>query len=117
MYNVNTITLFNRSTKKLRKKYPRIKKDILPLIDKLEQGIFEGDRLQGFDGEVYKVRINSSDQKKGKRGGYRILYYVITEDSDVWLVFIYAKASQSNPTAEELKKINQIVEELKKPNN
>ena len=117
MYNVNTITLFNRSTKKLRKKYPRIEKDILPLINKLEQGIFEGDRLQGFNGDVYKVRINSSDQKKGKRGGHRILYYVITENSDVWLVFIYTKASQPTPTSDEFKKINQIVEELKKTNN
>jgi hypothetical protein len=33
-----------------------LRRTIEPLIEKLEQGIFEGDRLQGFIGDVYKVR-------------------------------------------------------------
>jgi mRNA-degrading endonuclease RelE of RelBE toxin-antitoxin system len=112
MYNVNIIPFFNRATKKLQKKYSQIKKDLLPLIDKLEQGIFEGDRLQGFAGEIYKVRVASSDQKKGKSGGFRILYYVVTKDKNIWLMYIYAKASQSNLTSEQTKELKNIVKRL-----
>jgi len=34
----------------------------------LENEIFEGDLLQEFQALVYKVRVGSIDQKKGKRG-------------------------------------------------
>jgi len=53
-------------SKKLKKKYPQIKKDLEPLIEKLAQGIFEGDKLQGFIGDVYKVRVGSIDQRNLK---------------------------------------------------
>jgi len=53
MYTIRPLAFFPQNLKKLKKKYPRIKKDLAPLIEQLEQGIFEGDKLQGFTGDVY----------------------------------------------------------------
>ena len=61
---------------------------------------------------MYKVRVGSIDQKKGKSGGFRVLYYVVTEARHIWLMHIYAKANQLNPTAEQIKKLNQILEDF-----
>ena len=114
MFIINTTAFFAQTAKKLRKKYPHIKNDLTPLVKKLKQGILEGDRLQGFEGNIYKVRVASSDQKKGKSGGFRVVYYAITEDEEINLIFIFPKASQENLTPNQTKRINQIVEELKK---
>ena len=114
MYTIRPLAFFPQNLKKLKKKYLRIKKDLAPLIEQLEQGIFEGDKLQGFTGDVYKVRVGSIDQKKGKSGGFRVLYYVVTEDKNIWLLHIYAKANQSNPTPEQIRELNRIIENFLK---
>jgi hypothetical protein len=40
MYIIRPLAFFPRDLKKLKKKYPQIKKDLEPLIEKLEQGRF-----------------------------------------------------------------------------
>lgn len=113
MFTVKTIPLFNQTFKKLQKKYPHIKNDLIPLFKNLKQGVLEGNRLQGFEGNIYKVRAASSDQKKGKSGGFRIVYYLITEENEIDLIFIFPKASQENLTPNQTKKIKQLLKELK----
>lgn len=68
MYNVKTTDTFLKNIKKLSRKYRRIKKDFLPLLEELEAGQFIGDPISGFDNKIYKVRVPSSDQQKGKGG-------------------------------------------------
>lgn len=70
------------------------------------------DKLQGFIGDVYKVRVGSIDQKKGKSGGFRVLYYAVTENRNIWLLHIYAETNQLNPTAEQIRTLNRILEDL-----
>jgi mRNA-degrading endonuclease RelE of RelBE toxin-antitoxin system len=94
--------VLNRCQTALETSFP-VNQDLEPLIEKLEQGIFEGDRLQGFIGDVYKVRVGSIDWKKGKSGGFRILYYTVTETRNIWLLHIYAKANQLNPTPQKMR--------------
>lgn len=53
---------------------------------------------------VYKVRVRNTDAKRGKRGGYRIIYYLKT-DIDVLLVTIYSKAEQSDIGAKDVLQI------------
>lgn len=74
MYIIQPTPLFEKKKNKLKKKYPRIEKDYAPLVKKLKQGEFDGAELQGFSGSVYKVRVASIDQNKGKRGGFRVIY-------------------------------------------
>ena len=49
-----------------------------------------------------------SSKGKGKAGGARVITYFVTEDKDVYLVYIYDKGQLENITKE------QIVELLKK---
>ena len=63
---------------------------------------------------MYKVGVGSIDQRKGKSGGFRVLYYVVTEDKNIWLLHIYAKANQLNPTSEQIRELNRILEDLSK---
>lgn len=65
MYKIIPAPSFTKQIKKLAKKYPQITKDFSELNSDLKQGIFKGDKLQGYPGEVYKIRIGSIDQKKG----------------------------------------------------
>jgi mRNA-degrading endonuclease RelE of RelBE toxin-antitoxin system len=109
-HEVSLSDAMKKAIRKLIKKYPKVLKDINPLIEQLEQGIFEGDKIQGFAGDVYKVRIASTDQKKGKRGGFRVIYYVITQDKNVILLTMYTKAHKENITDEEIKNILDEIE-------
>ncbi len=72
------------------------------LIDQLENGETPGDRIPGVSYVVYKVRLKGAG--KGKRGGFRVVYYVQTA-TFVLLVTIYAKSEQSDIRPEEIRRI------------
>ena len=42
------------------------------------------------------MRAQSADESKakGKRGGYRVIYYFITDENEVWLITIYDKLNK-----------------------
>jgi mRNA-degrading endonuclease RelE of RelBE toxin-antitoxin system len=82
---------FITSLKKLSKKYRHIKQDLTSLKVALETGENPGDKLTNVGCDAYKVRIKNSDNKKGKSGGYRVLYYLNTPERVV-LLEIYAKS-------------------------
>jgi mRNA-degrading endonuclease RelE of RelBE toxin-antitoxin system len=86
---------FQRNLRDLSKHYRRIRSDIQPLIDQLCQGETPGDRIQSTKSVVYKVRLKNSDIQKGKSGGYRVIYYLKTQNK-ILLVTIYAKSDQSD---------------------
>jgi len=111
MYSIKPISYFQRDIKKLLKKYPNIHKDCFALLDQLEKGFFEGDKLQGFDNKILKARVGSSDQKKGKRGGFRVIYYVSATKKTIYLCSIYAKAKQKNIAQSKIEKILQSLKE------
>lgn len=86
---------FKRQLQRLSRKYRRIRSDVQPLIDQLEAGETPGNQIQGIGHTVYKVRVKNSDAKRGKSGGYRVIYYLHTQDS-VLLITIYSKTEQSD---------------------
>lgn len=109
--------LFLKDIKDLAKSYRSVRKDILPLIDKLSNGEIIGDRLQGFDYEIYKVRVKNSDNKKGASGGYRVIYYVKTANLIV-LSNIYSKSDYENIDDSLIEKsIQQYLENLENLEN
>jgi len=95
---------FKGQVRRLSRKYRRIRVDVQPLIEQLEAGETPGDQLQGIGHTLYKVRVKNSDAKRGKSGGYRIIYYLHTAES-VLLVTIYSKTEQSDIEAAELAEI------------
>jgi mRNA-degrading endonuclease RelE of RelBE toxin-antitoxin system len=74
---------YKKELKKLNKRYRSIDKDIKPLIQQLEAGETPGDRIAENKYPTYKVRVPNSDTRKGKSGGYRVIYYTITPES-IW---------------------------------
>ena len=76
-----------------KKKYLKIREDIKSVTDKLEHGLLVGDELQDIvaNGRTFKVRIANSSAKVGKSNGFRLIYYVVTEEGDIYLLTIYSK--------------------------
>lgn len=74
---------FKRNIRHLSKKYRHIKSDVQPVIEDLEAGKTLGDQIKGVNYTVYKVRVKNMDIKKGKRAGYRLIYYIKTTSKAV----------------------------------
>ncbi|MBW1936758.1 MAG: type II toxin-antitoxin system RelE/ParE family toxin [Deltaproteobacteria bacterium] len=73
-YDVYLTETFQKSIKALKKKYRHIKEDLLEKIRALEKDPTTGDPIPGWNKEIWKVKVASSDVKKGKRGGFRLIY-------------------------------------------
>ena len=99
---------FKRNLRALAKKYRSIRSDIQPLIDQLTAGTFPGDQVPGVSLTIFKVRLQNSDIQKGKRSGYRCIYYLKTRN-DIILITIYSKSEQSDVTAA---KVHSILQEM-----
>ena len=106
-FNIETIPRFEKDAKKLKKKFPKIKTDLLELTNDLqlnpELGIHLGEN-------IFKVKISNSSIPTGKSGGFRVITYYKTDDT-LYLVTIYSKTEQDNILTEKLKKI--VQEEIK----
>ena len=92
---VNLTPRFRKDLKDLAKRYRSIRRDLQPLIEQLQSGNTPGDRIQGLNRQVFKVRLKNSDIQKGKSAGYRIIYYLQTQTGIV-LVTIYSKSDLSD---------------------
>lgn len=92
-YNISVSDEFLRCLKPLAKKYPSMKKDLSVLQEQLSENPTLGD-LIGTN--LYKVRMKISAKNKGKRGGARVITYVLTEDETIHLVTIYDKSDLEN---------------------
>lgn len=95
---------FKRSLHTLAKKYRRIRTDVDPVIVQLSKGELPGEQVPGVGAPIFKVRIRNSDAGKGKRGGYRLLYYLQTP-TEVVLVTIYSKSEQSDVSRDAILRI------------
>lgn len=101
---------FKRDLKQLAKRYRRIKSDLNPVLEQLQSGETPGDRIQGTEHLVYKVRIRNTDAQKGKSGGYRMIYYVQVAELII-LITIYSKSDQADISSEEIVDIIQELED------
>jgi mRNA-degrading endonuclease RelE of RelBE toxin-antitoxin system len=95
---------YKKELKKLNKRYRSIDKDIKPLIEQLEAGETPGDRIAENKYPVYKVRVPNSDTRKGKSGGYRVIYYTITPEA-ILLTTIYSKSDRRTISNKEVEDI------------
>ena len=80
---------FKRSLRRLARKYRSILTDVKPLINQLQRGDLTGNQVTGTGNTLFKVRVANSDIQKGKRSGYRIIYWVKTS-KDIILVTLYS---------------------------
>jgi mRNA-degrading endonuclease RelE of RelBE toxin-antitoxin system len=98
---------FDRNLKFLRKHNPTLRAD------------FEA-FLRDFDAEVHPVIPGTGGARKarmkaktrGKRGGYRVIYYFVAADRDVWLITIYDKVQQENLSVVDTARMLKIIEAI-----
>lgn len=108
-YDVTETEQFEKDLKfyvKKRKCYNLIN-EIRDLKEKLREGVFVGDEIPDLslpDGEnSYKVRMVDADHDIGKRGGFRLIYYVIKNDKYIFLLTIYSKKDKKNILPNEIR--------------
>jgi mRNA-degrading endonuclease RelE of RelBE toxin-antitoxin system len=101
---------FRKQLRKLEKRYRKIKSDLEPILIQIQMGEIIGDRLQGLDAEVFKVRVRNSDTNRGKSGGYRVIYWLKLPESVV-LLDIYSKSDRDDV---EVNTIQDIITEFDK---
>jgi mRNA-degrading endonuclease RelE of RelBE toxin-antitoxin system len=92
---------FKRFARTLEKRYRNLRADLQPLIEQLQNGEFPGDQISGTSYTVYKVRVKNSTIRKGKSGGYRVIYQSLSVEAVV-LLYLYSKSDQDNVAATDL---------------
>ncbi len=98
-YSVYPTPDFKKFLKKLTKKYPSLKADLQGLIDTLKEKPDSGLHL-GHG--IYKIRLAITSKRKGKSGGARVITFLVTQDQEVYLVYIYDKSQLDNITKEQI---------------
>ncbi len=93
-----------------KRHFRHIEEDIRPVLEELQRGNLLGDEIPNMnvnkEGHTYKVRAANTDTKAGKSNGYRIIYYVIKDDKEIYLLTIYHKKDDIRvPSNAELKEL------------
>ncbi len=101
---VETTADFDQDVKQLKKRYRRILDDLRDLVAEVMDSGYRGDRLSGTGSEVYKLRARNSSARRGKSGGFRVLY--IPQDADTLLfIHIYSKSDKAGISSGEVRRI------------
>ena len=98
---------FDRDLKSLHKHNPGLRRDFEAFIET-------------FDAESHPVIPGTSGARKarvpakgrGKRGGYRMIYYLV-KGNTVWLLTMYDKVQKENLSPMEEKAISLVVQKIK----
>ena len=88
---------FKKQLKKLKKKYPSVKEDLLKSLNNLD--LKKETKIRS---NCYKIRIASTDQKKGKSGGFRSYIYLYVSKGILAPVCIYSKSEKESLSSNEL---------------
>jgi mRNA-degrading endonuclease RelE of RelBE toxin-antitoxin system len=80
---------FKKEAKRLIKKFPSFKQELVQLSVTLERAPETGTPLGN---NTYKVRLAIKSNGKGKSGGARVITYVVTDNKEVYLLTIYDKS-------------------------
>lgn len=71
-----------------------------------------GKVVQGTAG-VRKARATDSARGKGKRGGFRYLYFYIERDGQIFLLMVFSKDEQDDLTKDQKKTLAKLIRELR----
>jgi mRNA-degrading endonuclease RelE of RelBE toxin-antitoxin system len=89
---------FDQAVRRLKKRFPKINSDLEKAFSSIEENPEIGLVIPD-DFMIRKLRVSSIDMKRGKSGGFRLLYKLIAkEDNEVRavLLHIYAKSDQAD---------------------
>ena len=91
--NIKTLGCFDKDVKRLFKKYKQLPNDLKvlnkELLENPKSGIELGNRC-------YKIRLANSSIPTGKSGGFRVIYYHIDANDNLYLMSMYSKSELEN---------------------
>lgn len=110
-YKVNDVEGFAKNLVKIARKYP----SSLDLVDEFFSDLEELKTIEELDeiGEhvpglklkgdrVYKTRLRNPDANKGTSGGFRVIWYLVTSDDEIFPLTIYSKSDQEDISNREI---------------
>lgn len=104
-YEIIPTPRFKKEAKRLLKKYKSLKQELTELETSLQNDPEQGTSLGN---QAFKIRLAMKSKGKGKRGGSRVITYVVTKNMEVYLLTIYDKAEIDTVTD---KMLSQYIDE------
>ncbi|MDE2750477.1 MAG: type II toxin-antitoxin system RelE/ParE family toxin [Chloroflexota bacterium] len=101
---VDTHPTFRKRTRRLRRRFPSIHLDLRPIIQRLRNDERPGQLVPRVGYTVYKVRLPNRAARRGKSGGFRVIYYVQFSDR-VTLLTIYSKTDETDLSIAEIRQL------------
>lgn len=100
-YTIHSSLPFEKDLARLSKKFPNIRNDIHQAFDKVQSGSNFGSGIPGGKGKLYKLRVGSSDLKRGKSGGFRVIFY-LKAPSSLYPLICYFKGERGDVPIKDL---------------
>ena len=98
-FEVRSIAVFERQAKRLLKKYPSLKDELIALAAALRQAPDQG---VAIGKGCFKIRLAIASKGKGRSGGARVLTHVMVSGRVVYLLSIYDKSEVGNLSDKEI---------------
>ena len=105
-YNAIPIPVFQKQAKRLSKKFPSLKKELIELKQSLSKDPKQDIHLAN---NCYKIRLAIKSKGRGKSGGARVVTHIHFTETSVYLLTIYDKSDKANITDKELKELLKYV--------
>lgn len=106
-YKILTVAPFDKQLKRLAKKYPSIKSDILQLANELITNPTKG---KAIGKDCYKIRLAIKSKGKGKSGGARVITHFAVLGSSIYLLSIFDKSEKESITDKEIAEILDLIQ-------
>ena len=105
--NLKIISLesFTKDVKKLHKKYKQLANDLRILENELQENPRCGIPLGNA---CYKIRLKNSSVPTGKSAGFRVVYYYVDEENNLYLMAMYSKSELENISDERINEILKV---------
>ena len=91
--NIKTLNSFDKDVKRLFKKYKQLPSDLKVLKTELLKNPKSGIELGNG---CYKIRLVNSSIPTGKSGKFRIIYYLVDSNNNLYLISMYSKSELEN---------------------
>ena len=105
-FEVKSIQVFERQAKRLIKKYPSLRTEIIELVKQLKQKPEIGTPIGN---QCFKIRLAIASKGKGKSGGARIITTFVVSNATVYLLSICDKSEQASISNQELRELLQYL--------
>lgn len=106
-FRVKSLSIFEKQAKKLNKKYPSLKSELVALVQNLQENPQQGTPVGN---SCFKIRLAIKSKGKGKSGGARVITHIVVMKETVYLLSIYDKSNKDNLSDQELNLLLESIE-------